>query len=94
MADTTTFTIDGDDGSNDEIAVPAELLKLLAEGEQSPAETLGDLALLSCAQQIHAISHHSQGESDDGTQAIEEETMELFEERFGTSFAEMTGHSH
>lgn len=94
MTDTTTFTIDGDDGSNDEIAVPAGLLELLADGDQSPAETFGDLALLSCAQQIHAISHHSQGESDDDVQAIEEETMALFEERFGASFAEMTGHSH
>lgn len=94
MVTTTTFTIDGDDGSTDEISVPAPLLELLADGDESPAETLGDLAVLSCAQQVHAISHHSQGESDEGIEAIEEETMALFEERFGASFAEMTGHSH
>lgn len=94
MTDTTTFTIDGDDGSTDGIDVPAGLLELLAEGDESPAETLGDLALLSCAQQVHAISHHSQAEPDEEVRAIEEETMALFEERFGRSFAEMTGHSH
>lgn len=91
---TTTFTVDGDDGSTDEISVPASLLELLADGDESPAETLGDLAVLSCAQQVHAISHHSQGEPDEEIETIEEEMMALFEERFGASFAEMTGHSH
>ncbi|ADJ15079.1 DUF7545 family protein [Halalkalicoccus jeotgali] len=94
MSTTTTLRIDGEDGSSDEIAVPASLLDLLADGEETPAETIGDLAVLSCAQQIHAISHHSQGEPDEEIQTIEEETMVAFEERFGATFAEMTGHDH
>lgn len=94
MADTITFTIDGDDGSTDAVSVPASLLELLADGDDTPAETLGDLALLSCTQQIHATVHHAQGEPNDDIRTIEKETMTLFEERFGASFAEMTGHSH
>lgn len=94
MVDTITFDIDGDDGSTDEVSVPAPLLSMLAEGEESPAEMLGDLALLSCAQQVHGLTHHSQGEPDEEVRTIEEETMALFEERFGASFADMTGHSH
>lgn len=94
MAETITFTIDGDDGSTDEVVVPASLLELLGEDDESPAEALGDLALFSCAQQIHGLTHHSQGEPADDVQTAERETMALFEERFGASFAEMTGHSH
>lgn len=94
MADTITFEINGDDGSTDDLTVPAGLLEMLAEGDDSPAETLGDLAVLSCTQQIHGITHHSQGEPDEDVSTIEEETMAVFEERFGASFAEMTGHSH
>lgn len=94
MAASLTFTIDGDDGSTDEVAVPASLLEMLADGDESSAETLGDLAILSAAQQIHATMHHSPGEPDDELRAVEEETMALFEDRFGVSFGEMTGHSH
>ena len=94
MTDTITFEIDGSDGSTDEVSVPAALLEVLAEGDESSAETLGDLALLSCAQQLHAIMHHSPEEPDDDLRTVEEETMALFEDRFGVTFAEMTGHSH
>lgn len=94
MADTITFTIDGDDGSTDAVSAPASLLELLADSDETPAETLGDLALLACAQQIHATVHHAQDDPVDDTRTIEEETMTLFEDRFGASFAEMTGHSH
>lgn len=94
MPETVAFTIEGDDGSTDEVAVPAALLEMLAEGEEPPAEIIGDLALFSCAQRVHAAVHHAQGEPDEDLAAAEEETMALFEERFGASFAELTGHSH
>ncbi len=94
MTDTITFTIDGEDGSTDELSVPLSVLELLAESDESPAETLGDLALLSCAQQIHALNHHSQGEPGEDIRTSADETMAVFEERFGMSFTEMTGHSH
>jgi len=50
--------------------------------------------MLGLAQQAHGIVHHSQGEVDDDLQATEELTMELFEKRFGQTYAEVTGHSH
>lgn len=94
MSETVAFTIEGDDGSTDEVAVPAALLEMLAEGDEPAAEIIGDLALFSCAQRVHTAVHHAEGEPDDDLAAVEEETMELFEERFGASFSELTGHSH
>jgi hypothetical protein len=50
--------------------------------------------MLSFAQQAHALVHHAPEEPDEEVVANEEKTMELFEERFGQTFGEMTGHSH
>ena len=94
MTETISFTIDGTDDSTDEVTIPKALLDLLSEGEEPTAEIVGDLALFSCAQRVHAAIHHSQGTPDEELLAVEEETMELFEERFGQSFAELTGHAH
>ena len=94
MADTIAFTIQGDDDSTDEVEIPATLLEMLAEDEQPTAAVIGDLALFSCAQRVHGAVHHGHSEPDDELVAVESETMELFEERFGASFAELTGHSH
>lgn len=94
MPETITFTIEGEDGSTDQMTVPAPLMNLLGIGEESPAEIIGDLAMLTCAQQIHAFVHHSEGEPDEEIEAIEEETMHLFEKRFGASYEEVTGHAH
>lgn len=92
-SETVLITIESPDG-DDEIELPAQLLELLAEGDESPAEVVGDLTLLSCAQRIHATVHHAEGEVSDELEALEARTLELFEERFGVSFAEATGHSH
>lgn len=94
MTETITFTIEGSDGSSDDVVLPSGLLDLLADQEDSPAGVIGDLAMVSCAQRIHAAIHHGHDEPDAELQSIEDETMALFEERFGASFAELTGHSH
>jgi hypothetical protein len=82
----------GDD--TDGIEVPSALVELLAEDEESATAVVGDLAMLGLAQQAHGIVHHGQGEVGADAEAMEELTMELFEERFGRSYAEVTGHSH
>ena len=94
MVDTATFTIEGPDGETDDLELPTELLDLLSEEGDTRTEVIGDMAILSFAQQAHAIVHHSQGETDENLQRVEEETLAQFEERFGVSFAEATGHSH
>ncbi|WP_267639774.1 DUF7545 family protein [Haloarchaeobius amylolyticus] len=95
MADdieTITFTIESDDDS-DEVTLPADLLDLLAEGDQSPAEVVGDIAMLSFASRAHHIVHHGEGD-DPELDAVEQAAMDLFEERFGVTFGEATGHQH
>lgn len=94
MADTLTFTITADDGSEDELTVPAGLIETLVRGDPTSAEALADIAMLALAQHIHGVIHHGHGEADSELIGIESATMELFEERFGASFGEVTGHAH
>ena len=91
---TVTVTLESDDGAVDELEVPTELLDLLAEGDETAPEVVGDIAMFGFAQRIHSVVHHSEGEVDESVAETEELTLELFEERFGRSFAELTGHNH
>ena len=92
-SDSVVLTIEGPDGE-DEVTLPARLLDMLAEGDESSARVVGDLAMFGCAQRAHGAVHHGEGEADEELQAVEETTMELFEERFGMTYAEATGHHH
>ncbi|RQG86958.1 hypothetical protein EA462_14975 [Natrarchaeobius halalkaliphilus] len=91
--DTITFSIESEDDVADEVTVPAGLVDLLAEGDQNEAETVADIVLLSFASRAHHLVHHDQGEGED-LEAQEERVMDLFEERFGVTFGEATGHQH
>jgi hypothetical protein len=91
--ETATVRIETDDAS-DELTVPVVILEMLSEGDEDIATVVGDLAMLGIAQQAHGIVHHSHGDVDEDVEAAEELTMDLFEERFGQSYGEMTGHSH
>jgi hypothetical protein len=90
-SETLTMTIEGPDGT-DEVDLPARLIEMLAEEDETTAEVVGDLALMSCAQRIHTVVHH--GEGGEGLEDVEAHTMELFEDRFGMTYGEATGHSH
>ncbi|WP_246982624.1 DUF7545 family protein [Halorientalis marina] len=92
--DTITLTIEADDGSLDELTVPTGLLDMLRENDESPPQIVGDIAMFGLAQRIHGAIHHAEGEVSPEVRAAEEETMEVFEERFGATFGEMTGHDH
>ncbi len=91
--ETVTVTLEAGD-AQDEITVAAGILDLLSEEGEDPLEVVGDLAMLGLAQQAHGIVHHSHGDVGEEIEKAEALTMELFEERFGQSFGEMTGHSH
>lgn len=92
--ETTTVRIESEDGDTDELTLPRELLTMVDEGGQTDAEIVADVAMLSFASRIHHLVAHGQGEPDETVQAIEEDVMDRFEERFGMTFAEATGHDH
>jgi hypothetical protein len=83
--DTVTLHIEGPN-DEDDVTLPTEMLNLMREADESDAEIVGDLALFSCAQRIHATVHHAEGGDTEEYKQIEERTMDLFEERFGASF--------
>ena len=91
--ETVTLRIEGED-DEDDVTLPTEMLDLMREADESDAEIVGDLALFSCAQRIHATVHHADGGDTERYREIEERTMELFEDRFGASYGELTGHQH
>lgn len=90
--ETITFTIESG-ADSDEVTVPATLVELLSEGDQPPAEAVGDIVLLSFASRAHHLVHHGDAVDED-VEAAEASAMDLFEERFGVTFGEATGHQH
>ncbi|WP_424018586.1 DUF7545 family protein [Halorientalis pallida] len=92
--DTATLTIQTEDGTSDELEVPTGLLNMLREGDESDPQIVGDIAMIGMAQRIHGAIHHAQGDPGPEVEAAEDVTMDLFEERFGQTFADMTGHDH
>ncbi|QFU81353.1 DUF7545 family protein [Natronorubrum aibiense] len=91
--ETTTVSISTDDDTTDEVTIPSGLIDLVAEGDQTEAETIGDVALLSFASRAHHLVHHGQGANEE-LEAQEARIMDLFEERFGVTYGEATGHQH
>ena len=91
--ETVTLTIESED-AEDELTVPTQLVEMLRENDQSDPEVVGDLALMGMAQRTHGAVAHAQGEPDQAMVDLDNLTMDLFEERFGASFQELTGHDH
>jgi len=97
MAETEdrTFVITDEDGDTDEIVAPAALLEALDEGDDSDSVIVGDVAQMALTGQSHAMVHHSTGgDIPDELVEADDRMQELFEQRFGSSYAEATGHSH
>ena len=92
--ETVTLTIEGED-AEDELTVPSELLDILREnGDESDPQVVGDIAMFGLAQRVHGAVAHGQGEPDQAMVDLDDLTQDLFEERFGATFAELTGHDH
>ena len=94
MADSLTVTVDVD-AETEAIELPADLVDLYREeADESDAQIVGDMLVMAFSERAHAIAHHGEGGDEETIQAIEDDMMELFEERFGMTYAEATGHSH
>jgi hypothetical protein len=91
--DTVTVRLETDE-SSDELAVPIDVVEMLSEQGDTVPTVIGDLAMLGLAQQAHGVVHHTEGEVGEELAEAEQLTMELFEERFGQTYAEVTGHGH
>ncbi len=94
MADTETYTIESPEGDSDTVELPAGLVDTLAEQGEEPSKVISDIVLQALAQHAHALAHHSQGETPQELVEMNETAEELFEERFGVTLAEATGHQH
>jgi hypothetical protein len=93
--DETTFTIEDEDGNTDEFTIPSGLVDLFSEPEDdSEAQVVGDIALMAFSQRAHMVVAHGEGEASEELEEIEAATLAKFEERFGQTFAEATGHDH
>ncbi|ERG89889.1 MAG: hypothetical protein J07HX5_02061 [halophilic archaeon J07HX5] len=91
--ETVTVSLTTND-TTETVTVSRAMIELLREDDETAPGVIGDMAVLSLAQQAHGIVHHSDGEVPEQIAAAEDHTMALFEERFGQSYAEMTGHDH
>jgi hypothetical protein len=91
--DTVTVRLETDE-SSDDLAVPIDVVEMLSEQGDTVPTVIGDLAMLGLAQQAHGVVHHTEGEVGEELAEAEQLTMELFEERFGQTYAEVTGHGH
>ena len=94
MADTETYTIESPEGDSDTVELPTGLVDTLAEQGEEPSKVISDIVLQALAQHAHALAHHSQGETPQELVEMNETAEELFEERFGVTLAEATGHQH
>lgn len=82
-------------GETDTIELPTDLVDLFREApDETDAEIIADVLVMSFAERVHAIVHHGQGRGDESIEGLETAMMDKFEDRFGMTFDEATGHSH
>lgn len=82
------------DDENRELLIPEELIDRLSEASDDPVDVVTDVLLMAFAGRAHALVHHTDGEPDEELEAAESAILDRFEERFGVSYGEATGHSH
>jgi hypothetical protein len=95
MADRTTVTVETETNT-EALELPTELVELYREEPgETDAQIAADMLVMAFAERAHALAHHSEEEEGLGDiEAIEGEMMAVFEDRFGMTYGEATGHSH
>ena len=92
--DSITVTVDTESGS-DEITLPLDIVDLYREEpSENDAMIVADMVVMAFTERAHALAHHGEGETEVDMDAIEDEMLGAFEDRFGVTYAEATGHSH
>jgi hypothetical protein len=81
-------------GSEDAVDLPGGVIDLFAEEGEDRATVVADISVFAFAQRIHALAHHDEAPPGVDVEALERATMDVFEERFGATYAEVTGHEH
>lgn len=81
-------------GESEEILVPEALIERLDQADEGPAMVIADVASMGLAGRVHALVHHAEDAPDEELTVAEERMLDRFEERFGVSYGEATGHSH
>lgn len=93
-SDTVTLTLESEEDV-DELELPRGLVDMLRESdEETTPVVVGDIAMMGFAQRIHGAAHHTDGEPAEEIGDLNDLTMDLFEDRFGATFAKLTGHDH
>jgi len=92
--DDITFTVTGPEGEEEDVTLPVALVDAFAEEGDTDTEVVADVLQMAFTQRAHAIVHHSEGDVPEELEEAEERAAELFEDRFGMTFGEATGHSH
>jgi len=88
-----TVTVEAD-GEDDTIEIPAGLIDRLREEGETRADVVGSITLMALTGRAHALLHHVEEESGEELQDIEDVMQGRFEDRFGMTYAEATGHEH
>jgi hypothetical protein len=88
-----TVTVEAN-GDEDAIEIPAGLIDRLMEDGETRADVVGSIALMALTGRAHALLHHAENASGEELEDIEEVMQDRFEDRFGMTYAEATGHSH
>ncbi|MFB6113355.1 MAG: hypothetical protein ABEJ58_04540 [Halodesulfurarchaeum sp.] len=77
------------------VELPADLVDLFREApEETDAEIVADVLVMSFAERVHAVIHHGDERNAEAMEGMESAMMDIFEDRFGMTFDEATGHSH
>jgi hypothetical protein len=88
-----TVTVEAD-GEDDTIEIPAGLIDRLREEGETRADVVGSITLMALTGRAHALLHHVEEESGEELHDIEDVMQDRFEDRFGMTYAEATGHEH
>ena len=90
-SDIVTVTIDAG-GDQRTLELPAGFVDLVREPDESAADVVADLVLLSGAQRTYEAVHFSEGGVPDEIEAVNDRMQERFESEFGTTLRDVVGY--